>query len=135
MERYHIVFILAPVILFSLLYNIPRYFELTLLYGPYEDEIYVAPSAMRSHPLYVQIYVIWINLVFMGIIPYASLIILNLLILLKVLKMARMLETRENELTRSIFFAKLCLFVVAVFVVSHSIRWIPNIWELYLVSH
>ena len=134
LERYHVAWIITPVILFSLAYNLPRFFELQVYQDEYSNSTHVIPTAMRMHHLYVHIYIVWINLFVMGIIPYALLITLNIWIFQKLWTMKH--ERRnENEVRLSLFYAKLCFFVVAVFVLSHSIRWIPNICELYLVSY
>jgi len=131
LERYHVAWIITPVILFSLAYNLPRFFELQVYQDEYSNSTHVIPTDMRMHHLYVHIYIVWINLFVMGIIPYALLITLNIWIFRKLWTIKH--ERRNgNEVRLSLFYAKLCFFVVAVFVLSHSIRWIPNICELYL---
>ena len=135
LERFSVILLVAPVILFSLIYNLPRFFELQVEIDEYTNSTYVVPTLMRQHKHYIQIYIIWINLFVMGVIPFAILITLNICIFQKV----RQLKLRRNRgengeiVTPSLFYAKLCLFVVAVFVLSHTVRWIPNIWEHYLV--
>jgi len=131
LEKYHCFWIITPVILFSLVYNLPRFFELEVYQNDYHNSTQIVPTAMRMHHLYVHIYIVWINLFVMGIIPYATLITLNIWIFQKLWTMR---HERRNEIgvRLSLFYAKLCFFVVAVFVLSHSIRWIPNICELYL---
>ena len=135
LERFSVILLVAPVILFSLIYNLPRFFELQVEIDEYTNSTYVVPTLMRQHKHYIQIYIIWINLFVMGVIPFAILITLNICIFQKV----RQLKLRRNRgengeiVTPSLFYAKLCLFVVAVFVLSHTVRWIPNIWENYLV--
>ena len=135
LEKYHIAVIIIPVILFSLVYNLPRFFELEVYQDDYRNSTLVVPTAMRMHHLYVHIYIVWINLFVMGIIPYATLITLNIWIFRKLWTIKHDERRNENEVRLSLFYAKLCFFVVAVFVLSHSIRWIPNICELYLVSY
>ena len=78
LEKYHIAVIITPVILFSLVYNLPRFFELEVYQNDYHNSTQIVPTAMRMHHLYVHIYIVWINLFVMGIIPYATLITLNI---------------------------------------------------------
>ena len=134
LEKFHCFWIITPVILFSLVYNLPRFFELEVYQNDYHNSTQIVPTAMRMHHLYVHIYIVWINLFVMGIIPYATVISLNIWIFQKLWNM-RHERRNENGVRLSLFYAKLCFFVVAVFVLSHSIRWIPNICELYLVSY
>ena len=66
----------------SLLYNLPKFFE---LYTTYDEEMAngkgkgydVGASPMRLNEYYIKIYCIWMNFIFMGLVPFVALIILN----------------------------------------------------------
>jgi hypothetical protein len=73
-----------PIVAFSVLYNSPKFFELhttynaTLLTECNETTGYdVAASSMRLNKYYITTYCIWMNFVFMGLIPFVALILLN----------------------------------------------------------
>lgn len=69
------------IVLFSALYNMPRFWEGTVR-GEFHEElnmtIYCArPTELRENPLYISIYVQWCYLVFLYLIPFTSLAVLN----------------------------------------------------------
>ena len=73
---------IIPILAWSLLYNSPKFFELHTTYDENsvqkEGQGYdVAASSMRLNEYYIKIYCIWMNFVFMGLIPFLALIILN----------------------------------------------------------
>ena len=111
--------------------------------------IVVVATKLRQNTNYVQLYVIYMNLIFNGIIPLMTLVILNTLVYrrLKALsqcveaplrsssvqwrevmlaKVSCLIVAGEKGRTRTIFI----IFVLSVFIVCHSVRWIPNIFEL-----
>ena len=73
---------IIPICAWSLLYNFPKFFE---LYTTYDEELVgekgqgyeVAASPVRLNEYYIKIYCIWMNFVFMGLIPFVALILLN----------------------------------------------------------
>ena len=101
---------IIPVIVFSFLYNASRFFEFytqrvyldedqilkngTTLdgeqiveqdeFGIYIDQIGV--SGFRQNRYYIEIYIIGLNFIFNGIIPFASIITLNILVYLSLFK-------------------------------------------------
>lgn len=120
----------------------------------YEIEL----TNMRVNKYYYSIYTIGLNFVFMGIGPFALLLVLNTLMYrrLKLLMIAKtkiprsslcrsvnqsLISPRELECDRSIvnktrlrpseiMLSKVSLFIVFVFIICHSVKWIPNIYEL-----
>jgi hypothetical protein len=70
----------------AVVYNIPRFLEITWddrYVEPFaENRTVFLPTNLRMDPIYISIYVTWMYLVFMYIVPFASLAILNMLIFL-----------------------------------------------------
>ncbi|XP_059087608.1 FMRFamide receptor-like [Tigriopus californicus] len=64
------------------LYNIPKFFELR--YDSERREIY--QTAMRQNPIYVTYYIFWSKFIFVEIIPYISIIVLNWMVMVKIYK-------------------------------------------------
>ena len=174
--RAYVFFIIS----FSILFNLPKFFELTTCIetnGTYllkndanesrstkkvlesmgdsdcTKEGYKATN-LRLNTLYYSIYLFWMNLMFMGIIPYATLLIFNSSILnhmrlhLKHRRECSILECKTGHGGEKIFnecciplqpfaitkknqmlLAKTNLAMVLSFTLCHSLRWIPNIYE------
>ena len=82
---------IIPIVTFSLVYNLPKFFELktgvkmeqvnftvdghTEMIAKYSIE----PTELRTDPLYIKIYCIWMNFAFMGVGPFCLLFALNAL--------------------------------------------------------
>jgi len=154
--------LVIPIVAFAVLYNIPKFFELrtkvpgeeydnivetlgdinsTVLNGtmePLEVDTYgIAPTVMRMNPYYVKI-TMWLNFLLMGLGPFILLISLNMLTLMQLQKMAKeshMLTGPDGRnRKKDIILCKVSLAIVFVFIVCHSIKWIPNIYELLQVG-
>jgi len=151
---------ILPVAAFSIIYNIPKFFELTTetrmftkvtnissptnLYNLTEvsefqslktsvEMTVVVATNLRQNPYYVQIYVVYMNLLLNGLIPLVSLVILNTLVYLRLREFSQCVEAskrNQSVQSREVMLAKISCLIVAVFIVCHSIRWIPNIFEL-----
>jgi hypothetical protein len=110
-------------------------------------------TKLRNNRYYYSIYTIGLNLVLMGICPFVLIITLNVLMYRQLMRIlgdalhttARSTSiisftsnpesTRRNVMNKrikpsEILLAKVSLLIVAVFVFCHTIRWIPNIYEL-----
>ena len=100
----------VPILVFSILYNVPKFFELgrtnagsiTQIHHSYELLNYVAPTEMRNNPIYFHIYFVWCNLIFNGIIPFILLITLNILTLNELCVYGNNEKTRKR-IIRKIF--------------------------------
>ena len=72
---------LAPLsVLFAVAYNVPRFFE--FYYDGEEGRI--AMSALRTNDAYITYYVFWSKFIFIEIIPYFTIIVLNSFIIYKI---------------------------------------------------
>ena len=99
--------------------------------------------------MYVEVFCGWVNFVVHTLLPYLALIVLNLLILRRLSSFASdaagppasssqggggTLGPGEGAKKKDVLLAKISLVIVFVFVVCHSVRWVPNVYELYLVG-
>ena len=100
-------------------------------------------------------YIIYLNLVVQGLIPFTTLLVLNILIYIQLVAYEK--ESRETvqprmkqlQHAKEVRLASVSLFIVlgeshhshgvfeltlkhfcAVFSVCHGVKWVPNIWEL-----
>jgi len=119
-------------------------------------------TVMRMNKYYYSIYIIGLNFVVHGLIPFVIIITLNTLTYIELkeieskpsfkarnstvtLTLERRQRFRENETQRTnsnseirsfkikrteLVLARVSLVIVLVMVICHSIRWIPNIYEL-----
>lgn len=69
------------IIIFSVVYNFPKLWEASVKSQWYEEEnitVYcLRPSKLRTNMIYVNVYVHWCYLIFMYVIPFGSLAVLN----------------------------------------------------------
>ena len=84
---------ILPIVIFSVLYNAPKFFELeaivvvgnsTTTNSSNTSSTLLHPTHLRTDPLYIKIYLIYLNLVVHGIIPFILLIGLNIHVYRKV---------------------------------------------------
>jgi hypothetical protein len=117
----------------------------------------LVPTQLRQNPCYYQIYIVWLNIIFNAVLPFVVLIVLNSYILHYLILNERRGSSRvakKPPLTREessrlrihhhpsqrrkretkVSMAKVSLAIVFVFIICHSIRWIPNIYEFFWVS-
>lgn len=75
--------ILIPLsVLLTIVYNIPKFMELR--YNSETKEIY--QTSMRQSPLYIALYIFWSKFIFVELIPYVTIIVLNSMIMAKIYK-------------------------------------------------
>lgn len=69
------------IIIFSTLYNLPRFFEVSReeqFHEEYNTTVYVIKaSTLRSNGMYISIYVHWLYLLFIYFLPFSSMAVLN----------------------------------------------------------
>ena len=122
-------------------------------------------NLLRKNKYYYSIYIIGLNFVFNGLIPFTLIIVLNFLLYrkLKLIIKTSSFKSRASSIITSIvepksresfqnqsineskrrknkrqrtiklneiMLAKVSLVIVTVFIICHSIKWIPNIYEL-----
>ena len=101
--------------------------------------------------IYFQVYFVWSNFIINGIIPFILLITLNVLILNQLRVYSSNVNVNRNRNSETmqprihqhgvderrqaqVHMAKVSIIIVAIFVVCHSIKWVPNIYEMIFVS-
>ena len=111
----------------------------------------IIPTDMRTNPIYFQVYFVWSNFIINGIIPFILLITLNVLILNQLRVYSSNVNVNRNRNSETmqprihqhgvderrqaqVHMAKVSIIIVAIFVVCHSIKWVPNIYEMIFVS-
>ena len=135
---------------FAILYNTPKFFELQVIVPGDEQpdmngtitiaERYdIAATDLRLNGYYYKIYLMWMNFLLMGLGPFVVLVVLNALSVreLIVLSGGNNITIGPDSATnrrKDIVLAKVSMAIVFVFIVCHSIKWIPNIYELLQVS-
>lgn len=69
------------IILFSIVYNLPRFWEVSHqanYYEAFNTTIYCpVPSNLRQNPTYISVYIHWMYLVFLYFLPFSSMAVLN----------------------------------------------------------
>lgn len=74
-------FYVLVIIVFSIVYNLPRFWEVSHqanFYAEFNTTIYCPmPSSLRQNPVYISVYIHWMYLVFLYFLPFGSLAVLN----------------------------------------------------------
>ena len=96
---------IVGIALFALVYNLPRFFEITWTYSEpvsaaqltdahalgesaqnasASARAEIITTSLRENPIYISVYITWMYLVFMYALPFSGLTVLNILIFLDV---------------------------------------------------
>lgn len=117
---------------FSLVFNLPHFWDVNVHPMNYDEDTVVyclSASDLRSDRDYVNIYIHWMSLVVLYIIPFTTLAILNTLIYRQVRKANRERQRLSRTEKREIGLATMLLCVVLVFFVCNVLSMINNILE------
>jgi len=145
---------ILPILGFAVIYNSPKFFELKVITEvsnssssnfsnvTSESQILepnqhmttrIRPTPLRLEPLYIRFYLIYANLVIHGVTPLVLLIALNIAIYRQIRRLGSL--RRDGSLhQREVRLAQVSCGIVAVFILCHSVKWIPNIYELVQVE-
>ncbi|KAK8718874.1 hypothetical protein OTU49_014403 [Cherax quadricarinatus] len=121
---------------FSIIYNIPRFWEVSYqeCYMNGEKSSFVVASELRLNQYYIEIYIMWMYLIVMYLVPFLSLIVFNFFIYQKVraanLERQHMSRLQQKEIS----LAVMLLVVVTVFFVCNVLAFIINILELLNIT-
>eukprot|EP00095_Tigriopus_kingsejongensis_P010682 snap_masked-scaffold261_size233860-processed-gene-1.1 protein:Tk10682 transcript:snap_masked-scaffold261_size233860-processed-gene-1.1-mRNA-1 annotation:"AGAP001862-PA" len=122
------------VIFFAILYNIPRFFEYELRSQTVDlagttTLVYLQSTDLRDDPLYIALYMNWMYMIFMYLLPFSILFYLNLRIGLELrrARLARihMTSAQKNEEGCAIML----IIVVVIFILANSPAMASNIVE------
>ncbi|XP_059480856.1 FMRFamide receptor [Neocloeon triangulifer] len=123
------------IIVFSVLYNLPRFFEVERVTGtlpPYNTTIYmVSASALRNDPLYITIYVNWTYLLVMYFVPFLALAIFNCAIYMQVRKANAERQRLSRLQKKEIGLATMLMCVVVVFFMCNILPLVNNVLEAF----
>ncbi|KAL1508934.1 hypothetical protein ABEB36_003750 [Hypothenemus hampei] len=123
------------IVVFSTLYNIPRLWEgkIQAEWSPrHNTTIYCpTPSKFREDEYYRTVYIHWLYLICMYLVPFLSLAILNAAIYRQVLKANRERQRLSRLQQREIGLATMLMCVVAVFFVCNLLAMVINIVETF----
>lgn len=89
----------------------------------------------RRNQLYISIYVTWMYLVFMYVLPFVSLIVLNYLIFLAMRKANATRARLSSQEKKEHNLAHMLLMVVVVFFVCNLLALVINILELFDLNY
>ena len=112
-----------PVTLFSILFNVPSFFEFSVSY--YEDfnssstatEHYLTPTELRLNPAYVTYYTHYGKLFITGIVPFMGLGFCNIMVFLQMTKLMRFSDQTGSQ--KEYELARVLMVIVLVFIICH----------------
>jgi len=96
-ERFHAIicplrhfkrkkYMLPACIVFAVVYNLPKYFELQIVYDP---KLRYTSTALREDKIYATLYVFWSKFILIEFIPYSTILVMNIFIIIKITKSIR----------------------------------------------
>lgn len=118
--------------LVSLLYNVPKVFEIKLIEGTDEDfgTFYcVSASSLRINKVYITVYIHWLYFIFMNLIPLSGITYFNLMIYCKVRSVNRLRLKLTNKEMQDIKLTSMLFCVVTVFLSCNFLACLTNILE------
>ena len=89
----HLLTFILPGLIFAVLINIPRYFEIEFVCS--NGRMDIQATSLRMNKTYIFIYIYWMRLLFTGIIPYLFLIFANVFIIHTLKK-----QSQQSEILR-----------------------------------
>lgn len=134
----HAKFCMLIVAAFSILYNGVKFFELQLVEG-YDSDFgaFYCPraSTLRRDPYYINIYIHWMYLVVINIIPLSAITFFNLQIFMRVKTVNRMRYQLTQREMQDIKLTSMLFAVVAVFLICNSPAVLSNIYESFFTNN
>jgi len=103
-------------------------------YNQSEQVLSLEPTSLRKHPLYIQGYIVYANMIVHGLIPLLLLVFLNTASYRQIRRLQKTNAfdgSMSQVQMKDIRLAQVSLIIVAVFIICHSARWIPNIYEAF----
>lgn len=133
--RSHAKYCILAITIFAVLYNVPKFFEITLLEG--EDENHgvfycLRASSLRRDSKYINIYIHWMYLIFMNLIPLSGITYFNLEIFRRVRRVNKMRYKLTQREMQDIKLTSMLFCVVVVFLICNFPAVLVNIYEVFL---
>lgn len=130
----HAKFCIICIAIFSVLYNFPKFFEIALLEGVDANHgvfYCLRASSLRRNLTYINIYIHWMYLIFMNLIPLTGITYFNLRIFMRV----RQVNKNRFKLTQremaDIKLTSMLFCVVVVFLLCNFSAVLVNIYESF----
>ncbi|CAG9861011.1 unnamed protein product [Phyllotreta striolata] len=125
------------IIIFSAMYNLPKLWETTVQKEWSERDNFtvycVRESALRGNETYIHVYIHWLYLICMYLVPFVSLAVLNACIYRQVLRANQERQRLSRHQKREIGLATMLLGVVVVFFICNLLPLVINIIECFNV--
>lgn len=125
---------IAGVVLFALVYNLPRFFEVTVLRSCWYENIgaelpILSATPMRDHPLYVLVFYQLSYTLLMFLIPFTVLIVVNSLVILAIHRSRQVHAklnvcddgTRKQEIAKEISTSVMLVAIVLAFLLCNTL--------------
>lgn len=125
------IYVIA-ILFFSLLYNLPRFWEVTVSsfeHPDYGEAFCVSASPLRGHDLYIKVYIHWMYTVFIYLLPFSAISFFNSMIYGQVRKANRERQRLSRSEKREIGLATMLICVVIVFLLCNLPAMVINIME------
>ncbi|XP_014284854.1 FMRFamide receptor [Halyomorpha halys] len=123
------------IIIFSTLYNLSRFWEVTLeteFIPSHNITIYTpVPSELRNNHVYISVYIHWLYLLFIYFLPFSCLAVLNAAIYRQVRKANQERQRLSRLQKKEIGLATMLLCVVFVFVLCNILALVANVLEAF----
>ena len=84
-----IKWLIPATVLFTVSYNIPKFFEITTILDPDTNNTVIVGTEMRQNPLYMSYYLVWSKLILTELVPYVTILILNSFIVVKIVQSSK----------------------------------------------
>lgn len=126
------------IVTISILYNIPRYFEIGVGEN-IDDEFgkfyFTHATSLRRNKLYITIYIHWLYCIFMNLIPLSSITFFNLMIYRQVRIVNRNRSKLTSKQMQDIKLTTMLFCVVIVFLTCQFLAVLTNILETFYNVH
>ena len=120
----------VPITLFSVIFNIPKYFESYLVFE--ENEVNIEVADFRMSYWYVTWYQNWARLVLLGVFPFLATSCFNFHIYL-LLSKKRSIPPDTRRKKEENFFGVL-LMIIVTFLVCNALRIFLNMHEIFVID-
>lgn len=121
------------IIIFSTLYNLSRFWEVTVkeqYHTGYNTTVYVLmASPLRNNRIYISVYIHWLYMIFIYFLPFSCLAVLNAAIYRQVRRANQERQRLSRLQKKEIGLATMLLCVVVVFVLCNILALVTNVLE------
>lgn len=134
----HTKFSIFAIVLFAVIYNAPKFFEMTLVELPDDDygTVYrVSASWLRRNATYIAVYIHWMYFIIMNFIPLVGITFFNVMIYRQVQIVNRSRMKLTSKELQDIKLTTMLFCVVIVFLSCNFLAVLTNILETYHIHN